>query len=96
MYKIQDGVPKPKPVTSGSSRRRKYPLDQLEVGQFFLVPHRTKNNLTTHVSTTGRKLGRTFSTRLVWMREDKEQGDWVICEEGDEGAVTGIGVWRDA
>jgi len=83
-------------VTSGSSRRRKYPLDQLEVGQFFLVPHRTKNNLTTHVSTTGRKLGRTFSTRLVWMREDKEQGDWVICEEGDEGAVTGIGVWRDA
>jgi hypothetical protein len=95
MYKIQDGVPKPKPVTSGSSRRRKYPLDQLEVGQFFLVPHRKKNNLTTHVSTTGRKLGRVFSTRLVWMREDKEQGDWVICEEGDENAVTGIGVWRD-
>jgi len=94
MYKIQDGVPKPKPVAT-SSRRRKYPLDQLEVGQFFLVPHRTKNNLTTHVSTTGRKLGRTFSTRLLWMSQD-ENGDWQPAEEGDEGAVMGIGVWRDA
>ena len=95
MYKIQSGAKKPKPVVPSSSRRRKYPLAELEVGQFFLVPNRTKNTLTTHVSTVGRKLGRTFSTRLTYMVQDAE-GVWRLAQESDEGAIMGIGVWRDA
>lgn len=75
-----------------AARRRKYPFDDMKVGQHFFVPDKTKNTLSTHASTVGKKLGMKFETRLCWMkRVDKE---WVPCEETERGAHQGIGVWR--
>lgn len=94
MYTIQDNVPKPKAHRPKGTTRRKYPFDQLEVGQMFFVPNRIKNTLTSHASTTGKDLGRKFSTMLTHMRV--VDGKWQACEEGDENAVMGVAVYRDA
>lgn len=75
------------------ARRRKYPFDDMKVGQHFFVPDREKNTLSTHASTVGKKLGFKFETRLCWMKKDKAEG-WLPAEEGERGAHQGIGVWR--
>ena len=93
MLKVNRNVPKPDPIRR-SATRRKYPFDDLEVGDNFFVPNRSTNTLSTHVSTVGKQLGRVFSTRLCWMRQTKN--GWRVCGEDAEGAVCGIGVWRDA
>lgn len=71
---------------------RKYPFDQLAVGEMFFIPHRTKNNISTHASTVGKLLKRKFATRLTYMIQ-KNHG-WVLSKQDVEGAVQGIGVWR--
>lgn len=94
MYPIQNNVPKPKSVRAVQPSRRKYPINELEVGSMFFVPNKTRNTLTSHFSNTGRKLGRKFDTQLVYMRQTDE--GWTLCEKDDEGAVLGVGVWRTA
>lgn len=94
MYETVKDIPIPKPVTAqhGGGRRRKYPFPTMAVGAMFFVPNRTKNNMTTHASAVGKKLGKKFATRLTHMRET--ENDWESCDADDEGAVLGIGVWR--
>jgi len=99
MYTTLKNVPVPTVAATraGGHRARKYPLDTMEVGEMFFVAHRTKNNLTTHVSAVGKKLGRSFATRLVYMRATSTAPDkWELCGPDDDGAVQGIGVWRRA
>lgn len=93
MYEQTDGVPIPKVNPRGNVHRKKYPFDELEVGGMFFVPNRSKNNLMSHTSRMGRKLGRKFATRLVYMAPDGK-GGWVLADEGEDDAVLGIGVWR--
>lgn len=90
MYELQDNVPLPK--AARKSARRKYPFEDMVVGGMFFVPHKTKNTLATHTSTVGKKLGRKFATRLVWMLETAE--GWHGPVEPQPDAVQGIGVWR--
>lgn len=94
MYDIQNGVPVPSPMRSNRTapRRRRYPFEQMEVGDFFFVPNRKRNTLGNYVSEVGRELDRKYATRLTYMREVQSQ--WELCEPDDEGAVLGIGVWR--
>lgn len=92
MFKVQTGVPVPAPRKTAAPRR-KYPLDQMDVGGFFFVPDKKTNNISTHISTAGRKLGRKFITRLLWMVE--EDGEWLEAEPTTVGAVQGVGVWRN-
>jgi hypothetical protein len=93
MLELQDNIPLPPPVRKPrKARRRKYPFEEMEIGQHFFVEGKTKNTLGTHVTTVGKQLGRTFSTRLCHMRQ--EGGQWALCEPTDEGAVQGVGVWR--
>jgi len=73
---------------------RKYPFDTLRVGDMFFVPDRNKNNLTSHASTVGSKLGRKFVTRLTTMTMTSD--GWKSCSPDTKGAVRGIGVWRKA
>lgn len=61
----------------------------------FFIPNKTKNTIGTHASTVGKKLGRKFATRLVYMKGNEQDG-WENCTAQDEGAVLGIGVWRTA
>ena len=75
-------------VRVGGVRPRKYPFDQLEVNDWFFLPGRTKNNLATHASITGKKLGKQFATRLLYVLDGKE------VDASTEDAVLGLGVWR--
>ena len=96
MFKINK-VEKPKAVRVGfGGSVSKYPFLQLEVGDMFFVPGKEKNNMSSYVSGQSKKLGRNFSTQLCWMRDVTGEGDWETAKAGDEGAVLGVGVWRDA
>lgn len=93
MYEVKKNVPQPKVFRAQRPARRKYPFEEMSVGDMFFVPNKTRNTLATHVSTTGKALGRKFATRLVTMRQTRDAG-WELCEPNDPAAVTGIGVWR--
>jgi len=92
MLETQKSIPIPKPTRKGAGRRRKYPLDVMEVGEMFFVPGLTENKLTTYISAVAPKLGRKFTTRLTTMVESLD--GWQPCDEDAEGAVHGVGVWR--
>jgi hypothetical protein len=73
-------------------RSRVYPYEKLEVGGFFFVPNREKNNLMVNTSKVGRRLARKFSTSHTYMFFCDDE--WHPCEAGDTGAVLGILVTR--
>lgn len=93
-FPVRYGIPLPPVRRPPPKMLRKYPFETMEVGGSFLVPHKIKNTLSTHVSTVGKELGRKFSTRLIWMHKNGASA-WVECQEKDSGAVLGIGVWRE-
>lgn len=74
----------------------KYPFTKLAVGDMFFIPDRSENTFAAYASQFGRKLGWSFSTRLCWCRQEVKDGPWLLCKEEDDGAVQGIGVWRQA
>ena len=89
MFEVQKVAPPiPSSVRGGT---RKYPFADMEIGGFFFIPGREKNNMATHAATAGKKHGKRFITRLVIMHETPE--GWQPASEGDEDAVKGIGVW---
>jgi hypothetical protein len=92
MHEVQRNVPVPKPTKPTAPVRRKYPFEEMSVGDMFFVPGKTKNTLTTHTSTVGKKLGRKFITRLTHMVETLD--GWKQAGPDDENAIQGVGVWR--
>jgi hypothetical protein len=105
MLPISSGIPKPSSsVYNIVNSRRKYPFDQLDVGDMFFLAERAKNNISTLASITGKKLGMTFSTRLLYMKWTDHAPShanplgvsWQPATAETENAVLGIGVWRDA
>jgi hypothetical protein len=74
-------------------RLRKYPLDTMEVGDWFFVPGKERNTIYSHVSTMGKRLGRKFSTRLCWMYFDRK---WIECTPNSDNAEKGVLVQRVA
>jgi hypothetical protein len=94
MYVVQKNIPIPAPIAGPrAAGRRKYPFEQLDVGDMFFVPNRAKNRLTTHASTVGKQLGRSFRTRLLYMVDNG--GAWAPATKDTPDAVLGIGVWRE-
>jgi hypothetical protein len=92
MIPIQSGVQLPKMTRSAPPARRRYPFAEMDVGDMFFVPNRTKNTLATHASTVGKRMGRKFVTRMTYMVE--QDGVWHSAAPEVNGAVLGIGVWR--
>ena len=95
MFAVQKKVPLPQAIRTAAHPRRKYPFEDMEVGDMFFVPNRDKNTLATHASTVGKTLGRRFVTRLTHMAQDIN-GVWHPVEATHNAAVQGIGVWRTA
>jgi hypothetical protein len=93
MFKVQKNVAMPATVRNPATVKRVYPYHTMDVGDFFFVPNKKKNTLSSHASAAGRKLGRKFNTRLTHAYLDKKE-NWHICEASREGAVLGIGAWR--
>lgn len=92
MYSVQKNIPVPKPQRMTPGSRRKYPLDTMDVGEMFFVPHKEKNSISTHIAASGAALGRKFVTRLTCMVETKR--GWKLATPDTADAVRGIGVWR--
>lgn len=92
MHEVQKNIPIPKVMKVTPSTRRKYPFEDMEVGDMFFVPGKSKNTLTTHASTVGKALGRKFITRLTHMVETVE--GWQQASADAKNAIQGIGVWR--
>lgn len=92
MLEVNKNVPIPKLARAALPSRRKYPFEEMEIGDMFFVPNKDKNTLTTHASAMGRQLKRKFITRLTTMRMTSE--GWALCDPGQAKAVQGIGVWR--
>lgn len=90
MHEVQRNVPLPKVVKTEG--RRKYPFEDMAVGDMFFVPGKTKNTLTAITSTAGRKLKRKFTTRLCYMVETRD--GWKQAAPTAKNAVLGVGVWR--
>jgi len=93
MYDLINNVPIPRSKRPTPPARRKYDFKNMEINQMHFVPGKSKNSLSTHASTMGKKLQRKFVTRTIWMREDMENG-LVACDKTEEGAIEGVGIWR--
>jgi hypothetical protein len=94
MLRLQSNVPLPKTIRpSARGKRRKYPFEAMQIGDFFFVPSITTQQIYGHVWNTGKRLGKTFRTRLCYMAKDAA-GDWKPCDQNDSGATLGVGVWR--
>ena len=101
-FPIQKYVPIPSIVRDPSSVSRKYDYGAMGIGDFFFVPGKDKNTLSSHASAAGKRLSRKFLTRLIYAIE-LEDGTYSPYEDDDntvpvtedtDGAVQGIGVWR--
>lgn len=92
MHKIQKNVKVPKALRPRLTSRRKYPFEEMDIGDMFFVPDKKRNTLATHASTVGRDLKRKFTTRLLYMKQTN--GHWDPCDATDKGATLGVGVWR--
>lgn len=92
MLEVQKGLPLPKVDRPAASQGRKYPLEDLGVGEMFFIPEKSRRRVGPHISNTGRKLGRKFTTRTMHMHD--VDGTWAPCDADRKGAVAGVGVWR--
>lgn len=92
MYEVSKNVPIPKASRPSPSPRRRYPFEDMEVGDMFFIPNKSKNTFTTQTSTAGKLLGRKFVTRLTRMVLTED--GWEPCEADDPDGVQGIGCWR--
>lgn len=93
MFKLQSTrVPVPRVMRNSSPSRRKYPFDDMDVGDWFFVDGPSKSTFNTYVYTVGRELGVKFSTRRTFMAKDND--NWVPCEPDDPKAVPGVWVGR--
>jgi hypothetical protein len=73
--------------------KQKYPFDMMtRVGDFFFVEGKTRNSIRTYFYGEGRKRGMRLRSELIHARQ--VDGKWVECQATDEGAVSGVGVWR--
>jgi hypothetical protein len=92
MFAVQKNIPIPKVNHAPKTVRRKYPFEDMDVGDMFFVPEKTTSALGAHISNVAKKLGRRFSSRQTTMKETR--GEWRPCDPDDKGAVVGVGVWR--
>lgn len=96
MIELQDDVPLPE--VTREQPRRKYPFEEMAVGQCFFVPERTVKSMSSYVSRETKDLDAKFTTRKVWLRKplptEDQSLEWVKTTEETPGAVPGVGVWR--
>lgn len=94
MLPVMNDIPLPKRTRSGvAARSRKYPFDQMVVGQMFFIAGKTRNTLSTYFANVGKRLSMKFSSRMVHMCRGAD-GVWSLCDATTDGAVRGLGVWR--
>lgn len=98
MFEVQENVPLPSVDTTPKNPSRKYPLNTMAVGGMFFVPGKSTRSLSSYIARASTGTERKFNVRHCWMRQVGERAPdvpyWVTCEQTDEDAVEGTGVWR--
>ena len=91
MLQLQSNVPLPakKPVTD---RRKKYPVERMNVGDFFFVPKKRYSSIRTYFSALGKQYGIKLKAEQIHARQG--ESGWEQCPADTPKAVGGVGVWR--
>lgn len=89
---VAAGTPMPEVNRTPKGVRRKYPLEETPVGSAFFVPGRTCKSVSAYVSRISKNLTGKWSARHAWAI--KNDNEWKLVDEGTEGAVEGVSVWR--
>ena len=93
MLDIKKKIPFPEPKREYP--RRKYPFEEMKVGDMFFVPRGSSRSISSYASSVGRNLDKKFATRSV-LAIYTTLG-WTITEDPKaRKVVAGIGVWRKA
>jgi hypothetical protein len=93
MLLLQRNVPPPvkPPVTD---KRKKYPVERMEIGDFFFVAQKRRGSIRTYFSALGKQHGIKLRSEQIHARREDETSTWKPCEPDTPGAVEGVGVWR--
>jgi hypothetical protein len=92
--KIQAGVPKP-PVDRRPKRsHRKWPVSEMQPGDFLFDPGRPAKGVSAYISRITKGLPGKYETASVWAWQDQRNEQWHLCAPSAVGAVEGVGVWR--
>ena len=91
-FKLQSNWPKPS--IKRTPRPRKFPVEDMKVGNMFFVPARNARSVSAYISRITKGLPGVYSVRPCWGIQSTT-GEWVQADEGDRSAVAGVGVWRD-
>lgn len=94
MLQLQRNVPPPRrqPVTD---KRKKYPFETMQIGDFFFVANKKRNSIRSYFSAAGKQHGIQLTSRLIHARKN-DVGEWEECPADTPGATIGVGVWRMA
>lgn len=91
MLQLQSNVPMPakKPVTD---RRKKYPVEKMQVGDFFFIPGKQYSSIRTYFSALSKQHNVKLKAEQIHARQDDH--GWEQCPADTPGAMSGVGVWR--
>jgi hypothetical protein len=96
MLELQRNVPPPTPKPiSGNDGRKKYPIKDMKIGDFFFVPDKRRETIRTYFAARGTQLGIKLKSEQIHAFKN-DGGQWERCPETMDGAVSGVGVWRVA
>jgi hypothetical protein len=91
MLKIKKRVPLPAPQRP--QRSRKYPFDDMAVGDMFFVPGGSAKSVASYASRIGSRIRKKFNTRQV-IAVHRSDGWKIVEDDSNPTAVRGVGVWR--
>jgi hypothetical protein len=92
MLQLQRNVPPPETRRQAPHGNQKYPVEGMQVNDFFFVPRKRRESIRSYFSTLGTQHGIKLRSEQIHAR--KVEGLWTPCEAGERGAVSGVGVWR--
>lgn len=91
MLQLQSNVPLPD-GRRARGPKKKYPVERMEVGDFFFVPNKRHSSIRSYFSTLGTQHGIKLKSEQIHAR--KGDHGWEQCPASETGAVSGVGVWR--
>lgn len=95
---IQSGVPIPEVDRRSKQPRRKYPLEDMKVGDFVFYPGSNPRSVSSYVSRVSRKLGK-FTTRRGFASKQDGVWTWIGATApvpDGRHVAAGTGIWRKA
>lgn len=81
----QGGITRPSSTSTRGKRPLKYPLDELEVGEFLFFPGGNSRSLSVYASRAGKRLGCTFSVKEGTASRSSDGESWDFDENGVQG-----------